>query len=129
MENGAAAPPLRSGLPSTIDHSPSVYYPSGMTQNEATLDPDKAAKRDRIRSSLALVKTEIETSKAKLDSAHERRRALILLGLEGAPKGENLLSYDELAEVTTLTRSAVYKIVRNGFKDAPLSEQRSAAAV
>jgi DNA invertase Pin-like site-specific DNA recombinase len=90
-------------------------------------DPDRISRRSRVAESLALNKTTLAEDEERVERSRSARRDLILLALKDAENGDNLFSYDEVAEMTGLTRSAVYKIVRNGFKDAPLSEQRAEA--
>lgn len=93
-----------------------------------TDDPDRLSRRARVAESLARNKTALAEDEERVERSRSARRDLILLALKDAQDGDNLFSYDEVAEMTGLTRSAVYKIVRNGFKDAPLSEQRAEAA-
>lgn len=95
------------------------------TTTPETTEPDAeqlAAAKARLIESLKLNRAEIETAEKSLDRARVARKALIDRGRAGGKNRDNLLSYDEMAEHTGLTRSAVYKVARDGFRAAPLGE-------
>ena len=99
---------------------------TGKKTSEA--DPERDAKRSRLRDSLLNVGKSLVKHEEVVTGDRDQRRKLILLALEDAETGHNLFTYDELAAITGLTRGAIYKIVRDGYKEAPLTEQRADAA-
>jgi DNA-directed RNA polymerase specialized sigma24 family protein len=85
--------------------------------------PEQQERAARLRSSLVLKAKELEEAEKAVDRLREQRRTLILAGREDAT-----LSYVEMAKASGLSKPQVYKIVRDGFKEAPIGEWAKANA-
>jgi hypothetical protein len=89
---------------------------------------ERVRKKARIVESFARSVTEVAEAERSLEKARARRKTLVDLALSDSETGLNLFSYDEVAAHTQLSRGAVYKLRRDGFKSKPLNEQRAEAA-
>lgn len=110
-------------LPTRVGSFRSVCYSSDMTtQAPLETDPARDAKKARIAESIARSNTELASAEAALDKARARRKSLMGLALDTRNKGRNLFTYDEVAAMTGLSRSAVFKAHKpalDAAKDSP----------
>ena len=108
-------------------------YPGEMTSTPAAapaapVDPEAQAlaeKRDRLREALPLQQQQIHELEESLDAAREQRRKTILAATAPVPgKRAGVISYDEVASLLEVSKSAVYKMAKaSGWKGPGLKEQ------
>lgn len=86
-------------------------------------DEDRTAKAQRVRGALELNAKALEEAEAAVDDLRTKRRDLILLAVTKTDGEPALLTYVATAECASISKPQVYKIVRDGYREAPLRER------